>query len=82
MIVEAIKSTSSLKMFEQSSLETLALTTSKDKVIMDKETTFSRIKIPTINRTQIMRVASEMILEPVIKKEAFPIGVSHGTLIE
>ena len=82
MIVGAIKSTSSLKMFEQSSLGTLALTTSIDKVIMDKETTFSRIKIPTINRTQIMRVASEMILEPVIKKEALPIGGSPGTLIE
>jgi hypothetical protein len=82
MIVGAIKSTSSLKMFEQSSLGTLALTTSIDKVIMDKETTFSRIKIPNINRTQIMCVASEMILEPLIKKEALPIDVSPGTLIE
>ncbi len=69
-------------MFEQSLQGTLALTTDNGKMTMDKETTFNRIKTTTINQTQIMRVGSGTILEPVIRKEAFLKGENLGTLIE
>jgi len=70
-------------MFEQNSQEMLALTTNKDKVIMDKEITSTSTKVMNINRTQIMHVALEMILElAAIKKVAFLTSASPGTLTD
>ncbi len=63
-------------------LEMLDSTTNRSKVIMGSEITSNSIKITTFNKTQIMHVALEMILETAIKKEVFLIDANLGTMID
>jgi len=82
MIGEETKSTNSLKMCEQNLLEMWDSTTNKSKVNTGSEITSNSIKITTINNPQIMLVALETILEPVIKEEVLLKDANLGTMTD